>query len=168
MRNRKDQLMPLLDSSGPRLHALLLRLTLREDIAEELMQELFIKLNHANGFHRADNPYAYACRTAINLASDWRRTQKQNLPPLDLVHEPAAHTPSPLAQLIQAEQLEQILDAAALVTPLLRDAFVMRHIQQESYETIAGQLGKTPHQIRALCAKALTQLRHIINQKPQP
>ncbi len=44
MRDRQKELLELLDKSGANLYALLTRLTLREDIAEELMQELFIKL----------------------------------------------------------------------------------------------------------------------------
>ena len=165
MKHQQDILLQLLDSSAERLLALLMRLTLRADIAEELMQDLFIKLNNVNNLHKINNLYAYACRTAVNLAVDWRRSQKKNPQPLDQVPELTGGVPSPYAKLIQDEQIEQILDASTLLTPLLRDAFVMRYIQQESYETIAGQLGKTPHQVRALCHKAVTRLRDIINQK---
>ena len=44
MSSRQKELLELLDKSGADLYALLTRLTLREDVAEELMQELFIKL----------------------------------------------------------------------------------------------------------------------------
>jgi len=40
LKNRQKELFELLDKSGASLFALLTRLTLREDIAEELMQEL--------------------------------------------------------------------------------------------------------------------------------
>ena len=42
----------------------------------------------------------------------------------------------------------------------------MRHIQQESYEAVADQLGKTPHQVRALCHKAIEQIRRIVTSEP--
>ena len=38
----------------------------------------------------------------------------------------------------------------------------MRYIQEESYEDIAAHIGKTPHQTRALCSKALIRLRDIM------
>ena len=44
-----------------------------------------------------------------------------------------------------------------------REVFVMRYIQQESYEQIAQELGKRPHQVRALCSKAMSQLRSMLN-----
>jgi DNA-directed RNA polymerase specialized sigma24 family protein len=53
LRDRQKELLELLDKSGANLYALLTRLTLREDIAEELMQELFIKLINSRSFDKA-------------------------------------------------------------------------------------------------------------------
>jgi len=44
----------------------------------------------------------------------------------------------------------------------------MRYIQQDSYEDIAGQLGKTVHQARALCFKAMSALRDVLGCDPAP
>ncbi len=38
----------------------------------------------------------------------------------------------------------------------------LRYLQQQSYETIADQFGKTAHQIRALVHKALESLRKLL------
>ena len=67
MKDQTSTLLELLDASGGSLHALLTRLTLREDVAEDLMQELFIKLSNSNGLDRASQPVGYAYRSAINL-----------------------------------------------------------------------------------------------------
>ena len=75
---RQTELLELLETSGARLHALLARLTLREDVAEELMQDLFIKLHGARDQGGIECWYAYARRTAINLAFDWRRRQARS------------------------------------------------------------------------------------------
>ena len=163
MRNRQRKLLELLDKSGASLHALLTRLTLRKDIAEELMQELFIKLSNSKGLQRSANPTAYARRAAINLAFDWRRSQKRNPVGLDEVGEPAAENRSPLAGLIQTEELEEILNAIGQLNGASREAFVMRYIQEQSNDYIAEQLGKTAHQVRALCHKALTHLRDALD-----
>ena len=166
MKGYENEVVELLDSSGGRLYALLVRLTLREDIAEELMQELFIKLSHARGFRNANNPYAYACRVAINLASDHHRWRKNHMTQeLPQIAEPVARQPGPLAEVIRTEQLDQIVYGVARLSPKLRTAFVMRHLQHDSYETLAAQLGKTPQQARALCQKARNKLRTLINNQ---
>jgi DNA-directed RNA polymerase specialized sigma24 family protein len=99
LRSRQKELLELLDKSGADLYALLTRLTLREDVAEELMQELFIKLNHSRGIGNVANWNAYARRSAINLAFDWRRSQKRSVLTLGQVSEPASNDESPLGKL---------------------------------------------------------------------
>lgn len=166
MKDHTSALLELLESAGGSLHALLTRLTLHEDVAEDLMQELFIKLARSRGFAKADNKGAYARRSAIHLAFDWRRSRRHDSATTTMTAEPSAANPSPLSELIRDEQLGQILDAAGRLGKLCREAFVMRHIQQEPYEAVADQLGKTPHQVRALCHKAVAQIRSLLNSGP--
>ncbi len=162
MRNRQTELLELLDKSGANLYALLTRLTLREDIAEELMQELFIKLSNSRSFDKAGDRQAYTRRAAINLAFDWRRSRKRNPLRLDQIREPASNDSSPLGKLVQAEELNEILNAIGKLNKVPREAFVMRYIQEESYDYIAEQLGKTAHHVRALCSRASNRLRNIL------
>ncbi|GAF75353.1 unnamed protein product, partial [marine sediment metagenome] len=95
-------------------------------------------------------------------AFDWRRGQKQVPLRLDQVHEPASNDNSPLSKLIRTEELEETLNAIGRVSGPCREAFVMRYIQQQSTDDIAEQLGKTPHQVRALCYKVLSHLRDVL------
>ena len=162
MRDCQKELLELLDKSGANLYALLTRLTLREDVAEELMQELFIKLINSRSFDKAGNPEAYARRAAINLAFDWRRSRKRNPLRLDQIREPASNDSSPLAKLVRAEEMDEILNAIGQLKKVPREAFVMRYVQQESYDYIAEQLGKTSHHVRALCSRALNRLRNLL------
>ena len=158
----RDRLSEFLEQSGPGLYSLLVRLTLREDVAQDLMQELFIKLSHSKSFDRAANPIAYVRGAAINLAFDWRRTQKSLPLSLDNVGEPVSNENSPLSTLVQTEELEEILNAIGQLNGISREAFVMHYIQQDSYEQIAHALRKNSHQVRALCSKALSRLRDLL------
>lgn len=162
MRSLQKELLELLDKSGADLYALLTRLTLREDVAEELMQELFIKLNNSRGIGKITNWNAYARRSAINLAFDWRRSQKRAVLPLGQVAEPASNDDSPLGKLIHSEELTETLDAIGRLKKSSREVLVMRYLQQESYDNIAEQLGKTSHQVRALCSRAIQNLRDVL------
>ena len=169
MQKRHKELLELLDKSGASFYTLLTRLTLREDIAEELMQELFIKLSNSRGFKKSASRDAYARRAAINLAFDWRRKFRQKLTFSSVVCEPVSNESSPLSKLIQTEELEEILDAIGRLNRSWCQAIVMRYIQQQSYDDIAKQMEKTPHHVRAICSKALNRLRELLGtdqQKP--
>ena len=162
MRDRHKELLELLDRSGARLYTLLTRLTLREDAAEELMQELFLRLSNSRGFAKSTSRDAYAKRTAINLAFDWRRKSKHKANGQEYAYEVIANDGSPLSKIIKTEELEEMLNAIEKLNEKGRQAIVMRYIQQQSYENIAEQIGKTPHHARALCSKALIRLREIM------
>ena len=162
MIERQEKILQLLDTSGERLHRLLGRLTRREDVVGDLLQELFIKLWSSKAFDKAEDPFAYAYRAAINLAFEWRRKQKatrqisrENCPT-------TKENPSALGKMIQAEELEQVLNAASRLTDLARDVVVMHYIEQDSYEEIGLRLGKKPQYMRALCAKAMAELREML------
>lgn len=159
MENRHKTLLQLLEKSGANYYRLLTKLTLREDIAEELMQELFIKLSNTNDLKDVKNLNAYARRAAINLAFDWRRSNKHNHSGLDRLQEPVSIDNSPLTNMVQTEQLEQVLDSIEKLNKTSREVLVMRYIEEQSTDDIAEQLNKTPHQVRALCSRALGDVR---------
>jgi RNA polymerase sigma-70 factor (ECF subfamily) len=156
--------LEFLERSGPGLYALLTRMTLSEDVAEDLMQELFIKLSKSNRLDKAENPKAYARRCAINLAFDWRQRMQSRALPLNEVREPASNQLSPAEELVGRERLQEVLAAIARLSGLSREAFVLHHIEQNSYEQIAEELDKQPHQARALCFKAMTRLRTLLGE----
>jgi RNA polymerase sigma factor (sigma-70 family) len=153
-------LVAILEASGPSLYALLMRLTLRADVAEELFQDLFLRLHHSAGFQQAANRKAYVFRTAINLAVDWRRTSPPRVQSLG--SDPPAAEDSPLQQLIDSEDIERILDALVELPTLSGTVVVLRYLHQEDYASIAKQVNKTEHQVRALCAKGLAELRDLM------
>ncbi len=160
MDDGRTALLELLDRSGANLFALLIRLTLREDVAEDLMQELFLKLRSAPSQASIGCWQAYARRVAINLAFDWRRgNRRRRAVPLDEVAEPVSGADEPLSQAARTEEFERILAAVGRLKGISREVFVMHHVQQETYEEIARQLGKTPHQVRALGFRAMKDVR---------
>lgn len=162
MSNGNKELLDLLDRSGAELYALLTRLTLREDVAEELMQDLFIKLKNSRGAAKVNNLDAYARRAAINLAFDWRRTRRRAALRLGQISEPVAGDKSPLGKLIHSEQMQETLNAVGRLKRASREVLVMRYIQQQSYDDIARQIGKTSHQVRAICSRSIRHLRGIL------
>ena len=136
MIERQKKILQLLDTSGPSLHRLLGRLTRRQDITGDLLQELFLRLWNSKPFDNARDPTAYAYRAAINLAFEWRRQQQKACQPLEQNCR-SMNNSSALEKMIQAEELEQVLDATSRLNDLAHDVVVMRYIEQDSYEKIA-------------------------------
>ncbi len=163
MKRTIDEVLVLLADHGTRLHALLARLTLRNDVAEDLMQELFLRLSRPGGFSRAKDPVAYAFRSATNLAFDWLRAQKRLPGTEPTCDQLRGHDPPPLTELVDREQLQCVLDTLGKLPKRSRDIVIMRYLQQQSYEEIGKLLGKTSHQARGLCHKALDRLRRLID-----
>ena len=162
MIERQEKILQLLDTSGERLHRLLGRLTRRQDVIGDLLQELFLRLWNSEAFDKAEDPFAYAYRAAINLAFEWRRKQKATCQLSRGNRTVPKDNPSALGKMIQAEELEQILNATLKLTDLARDVVVMHYIEQDSYEEIGQRLGKKPQYMRALCAKAMAELREML------
>lgn len=160
--DRQKKVLELLDTSGVRLHALLARLTLSEDVVGDLMQELFIRLSNFSRLAEVKDPFAYAYRAAINLAFEWRKKSKVKFQSLDEDCLPVENNPSPLAEMVQTEELAQVLDVMMRLSELAREVVVMHYIEQESYEEIAQRLGKKPQHIRSVTAKALARLRQML------
>ena len=164
MQNSVEQLLELLEKQGPNLHALLTRLTLREEVAEDLMQELFIKLAGSKRLDKVDNLGAYVRTTAMNLAFDWRRKESRLNTCSDEYVEAVSEDRPALHRLIDNEQIQQVLNATEQLNDLQRQVFVLRHIEQYSFEQVAQEVGKTPHHVRALASRALSRVREICSK----
>ncbi len=135
------------------------RITLREDAAEDLLQDLFLRLSRGPTLSTAADPVGYAVRTVTRLAFDWRRSQRRRRDAAAIVAEPPASEHSAAQQLDQREDLQTVLDAIERLPQRLRDVIVMRYLESRDYDEIARTIGKSVHHARALCHRALVQLR---------
>jgi RNA polymerase sigma factor (sigma-70 family) len=152
----------ILQDNAPSAHAILLRLTLRRDVAEDLLHDLFVKL--ASRMGRPDDPAAYMARTAINLAMDWRRQNRRALASARSLQPDV--TQPPVEMMIEnAEDIERILIAAESLTELERQVFVLRLLQQESYDRIGQILNRTAHQVRGICDAAVKHIRRALAER---
>jgi RNA polymerase sigma-70 factor (ECF subfamily) len=163
LKAKKTQLLRLLEESGPKLYNMLTRLTLSDDIAEELMQDLFIKLFEIQHLRKIKNLEAYACRIAINLAFDWRRKKRTFAVILDNHPDPRIHQVD--LKLIQQEDLVRVLNAIEQLPNQMRECVVLRYIEQMSYDQIAQRIQKNNPSVRVQCSKGLKRLRQILNNK---
>ena len=163
MNKKQTLLLRFLEESGARLHGMLTRLTLDETVAEELMQDLFIRLFEIKHLEKIENLPAYACRIAMNLAFDRRRKQRFFKPIPD--DQTDNRTPHVHLRLVQNEELGHILSAAEQLSGQTRECFVLRYIEQMDYDKIAERTQKSAQQVRALCSKGIGRIRQILNKQ---
>jgi RNA polymerase sigma-70 factor (ECF subfamily) len=159
-----QKLLALLDSCGGRLHALLAKMTDDRDAADELLQDLFLRILQTNRLADAPNPEGYLFRAAINLAFDWRKRTRR-VPDVALLNDDATTDGlAPLDGLVKSERVEQVLAAMEQLSEDDRELISMRFLQDESPEWIAARWNSTPHQIRSRCSKAVARLRNLVEQ----
>ncbi len=165
MSDNTEKIVELLDVHGGRLHGMLAKLTANRCAADELLQELFLRLLKSQALSASQSPEAYLFRSAINLAFDWRKRQ-HHLPEVPLLdRDVPAEDSSPIDQMIIDETTKTVLEAMASLPEQDRDLISLRYIQDESNEWIATHLGSTPHVIRSRCSKAVARLRKLVEKK---
>ena len=158
---KKDfaKILKVLDEDGSQIYGMLYHLVLNEKVAEELFQDLFLKLSEYKHIDNIIDLNAYAKKIAINLAFDWRKKNKAAVA-LDSIREPITEG-SPLGEMISEEDLQVILEAIGKVKGLSREVFVLHYLEDKTYAEIGEELDKDVHQVRALCHKALKVVRKL-------
>ncbi len=155
-----DYIFELLDTLGPQVHRLLVRITHSEDAAEDLLQDLFVKLLTKPDLS-VENARAYLRQAAIHSALDWRRRRKvrhhQPLPDLSIPDDVGRAG-------IVREEAEVVLDALAALSETQREIVVLRYFEGESFDRIGELYNKSAHQIRSIHHKAMTRLRATLKR----
>jgi RNA polymerase sigma factor (sigma-70 family) len=144
---------------------MLVRLTLRHEVAEDLLQDLFVRLHASAAFRKAVNPRAYARRAAMRLAFDWYAAQRRAGPGTGDSVERADPSPGALAQLIEAERRSAVLEAVSQLPEPGRTVIVLRYLAGEPYDQIAPQINRSAHQTRSVGQKALARLRAALSDR---
>jgi RNA polymerase sigma-70 factor (ECF subfamily) len=118
----------------------------RHDEAEDLTQEIFLKIFKAlHTFDRRANFQTWLISISRNLCIDHyrsvrkeRETMAREVDASELA--PVSHERSPLGQVEHNDLKETIRLALASLTPDLRQAVVLRDLQEFSYQEIAAKL----------------------------
>jgi RNA polymerase sigma-70 factor (ECF subfamily) len=136
------------DAWRPRLYSFLSRLTGRRDVAEDLLQETFLRLvAHAPELPEGTNLAAWLFRVARNLHVDWLRSRKLDAArtaELTAVNLPPAAGPDPFDAFASGEAGRALERALAALPAPLREILLL-----------VGLEGMAPHEAARICG--LTQ-----------
>ncbi|MCF3110451.1 RNA polymerase sigma-70 factor [Niabella sp. CC-SYL272] len=153
----------LFDAYRPRMYTYLLRITGSEDVAEDSVQDIFLKLwkDRARLAH-IENFNAYLHRMAQNQAySRFRSLAKEAL----ILAELKDNTFSPRHpehELVFKEVREQIIDLISQLSPQQRSVFLLSREAGLKHEEIARKMGITVLTVKKHMSVALRTLRKEI------
>ena len=138
------------------------------ELAEDVLQELYLKLDGANLSTEISNPSGFLFRMASNLSLDHIRKNKRaklrDEAWSDLYSEKAGNdyqsdTPDADAALIAKERLAALKKRLETLSPKAREAFDRHKFQGQPYKQIAEEMGISIGTVGKHLGKAL---KHIM------
>jgi RNA polymerase sigma-70 factor (ECF subfamily) len=136
--------------------------------ADDLLQELFLKISRFEPTEEVKNPASYLFRTAMNLAHD-RRRERQRAASRDAKWTDSRHTilgteavddaPSAEAAYGARQRLAAVYKALDELSPQCRRVFVLHKLEGLPHQQVADRLGIS----RSTVEKHMhTALKHLI------
>jgi RNA polymerase sigma-70 factor (ECF subfamily) len=125
-----------------RVYGVALRIVRAHDVADDVAQDAFVRAWRSLDRFDLGRPFGpWVCRIAANLAVNHVRSPRAREEGLPEGHaETPSADPGPLGAVLDAEA-RRVLDAAvAGLSPEQRAVFVLRTVEDMSYEEIAGAL----------------------------
>ena len=159
----RDAFATLIQRYSDPLYRHALGMTGSPDVAEDILQQSFIKAyNHlAEVRGRFD---AWLFRIVANGCKDWLKNIRRTHVSYDEDDQPSSFN-TPDEDLDRSElrrDLDRALDSLA---PSLREAFVMKHVEGRSYEEMAELLGTTVGALKMRVHRAREALQAILEEK---
>jgi RNA polymerase sigma factor (sigma-70 family) len=150
-----------------RLYGYLVRMTRRRDVAEDLLQEAFLRLaQHAGTLDRETRLGAWLFTVAHRLVVSWARAQAVrsqlagDLPAREVAHDDR----SPLEALADSQAQLALERAFAALAPAYREVALLVGVEGMQPAEVAQILGQKPDAIRQRLARARTQLAEALGE----
>jgi RNA polymerase sigma-70 factor, ECF subfamily len=155
-----ERLADLFERHQKRLFNFFLRLTGQRGQAEDLVQEVFVRiLKYRESFKTEAEFTPWMFALARNTAVDQYRKRPREVPENPAAPEPAAPLEHPIERLERREQSELLGRALARLAPEKRELLLLARFGEMRYETIGELLGVSVGAIKVRVHRALKDLR---------
>lgn len=133
----------------------------KECDAEDVSQEVYLRLLRIPEERVVEHPRAYLLRVAANVIADWRTGQKlyETRPPEELDRPAETDDDGAENDYDRQRSVERIERALAHLPAHYRSAVVLKTRHGMSYEEIAGHLGISERMVKRYIVKAYARLR---------
>lgn len=134
--------------------------------AEDLAQEVYLRLLRVEGFDSIAQPQAYLYRVASNVAAEWRLRARYSKPHSAEELDSLLEETSPESHLDQAQFAAQ-LEAALLPMPaMVRGVMFLKLRDGMTHQEIAERMGITVRVVRRCVTKGYVELRQNLAGGP--
>lgn len=165
----------LLQSYVTRIYNMAYRYTRRFDIAEELTQEIFLKVyqNLSSFRSGAGTLQNWILRVGRNLLIDYYRAHRrerqvagsQELETLEFTEH--SNIPSPYESLQARERAEFVMNGLEVLNPELKEAVLLRDIDGLSYQEIASLLEIPEGTVKSRINRGRIELAKVLGRSEQ-
>ncbi|MEW5924146.1 MAG: RNA polymerase sigma factor [Candidatus Zixiibacteriota bacterium] len=149
-----------------RLFRFILMMLGKKDMAEDVVQEAFVKGYLALGSFDPEKPfYPWIATIARNLALNMIKKEEREKPASeyeDLIDSVPDATDNPLDNIIDRENDRRLARAVEALPPQYRTVFVMRMIEKKSYEEIGRELKISPGTVDSRLYRARQKLLEML------
>ena len=150
----------LFERHHQRLYHFFLRLARSRSAAEDLVQEVFVRMLKYRHTFRAESDFVpWMFTLARNAATDLYRARPKELPESPGAPEPQADLPHPIAGLERAEQEGKLRRALGRLDPAKREILLLARFSELKYDRIAEMLGISQGAVKVRVHRALKDLK---------
>lgn len=143
-----------------RLFHFFLRLAKSRQAAEDLVQEVFVRMLKYRHTFRSESEFVpWMFTLARNAATDLYRARPKELPQDPDAPEPAASLAHPIAGLERAEQEGRLRRALARLDAGKREILLLARFSELKYDRIAEQLGISEGAVKVRVHRAMKDLK---------
>ncbi|MFT8643146.1 RNA polymerase sigma factor [Gluconacetobacter sp.] len=150
----------------PGLLRFLLQKLGNRELAEDLTQDVWVRIARGGCTVMPDNPAKYLYRIATNLAIDHLRRARHGI---EVQADDArtehviAETVSPEDATIQRDQIERLRAVLDTLPPRSREIFMLARFEGLSYHKIGEMLGMSRHMVMSHMMTALTAVEDALD-----
>jgi RNA polymerase sigma-70 factor, ECF subfamily len=155
----------LYQATRAKLYGVVLRILRRADLADEVMQETYLKVwSSAGQFNPAlASPITWMLAIARNRAIDLvRRKSETSIEEEPEIMQIAADTPDPLAKREMSEQLKRLLACMGRLEEERRRLVLLAYYSGWSREQLAAEFDKPVNTIKTWLRRALFDIRECL------
>lgn len=159
MDSREQELMRMMDAYGGMLTALCSALLKDSHLAQDVVQETFLrawrKMDDLRGGKMSEK--AWLCRIAINRCRDHQRTRWMRMVDKQADPQPPQHWCSP-----PDETAADVMEALGKLKPKYREVLTLHYLENMSAEEIGQSVGLSASAVYRRLKKSKNQLKHLL------
>lgn len=148
-----------------KLFRMAMRITLRREEAEDIVQDTLMRIWSCSEEKRIDNVEAFAMTVCRNLALDAvAKKERQNIAFDYSEHDRPDHTPGPYEQMARTERMNIVEQTINSLPEKQRTAMMLREVEGKNYKDIADVMGLTEADVKVSIFRARKAIKEKLTK----